>query len=493
MQAKIVALITLCFFFGLPDVQAAPLSLFTHITHSGSNNSPPPPDSLAVYDSTLDVVGLAGMPSEVLVQIPRELGDVVATLTLERMIRREGFAERDAWACSQGDVAACELIPYPGLPANKFSYTWIGKGNDYFLRLTVHLGHAVGVIWGPNGRFEIQWNQMKELRMAYFRSDEGFERRGDSRPQQDLARPVPALSAAEAQDATLMRIEPQQPAGAGVEDLDMLFLFNEEARRRAGGNPADCRDTAGIVAAIHQRIEDTNDAFANSGIPARVGVATVTRLNGYTLIPYNGDGRNPLLNLDNITSSLNIRAYRNAVGADVVSALFDTQTNLGPCGIANVQRHGCTYPDATSGCDIGAQFSEWATYLDTVECTAVQIATHELGHVLGAEHHFSDVIPRDVASYPYSFGYGFSSTTNGFETIMAQRFYSDPTHYPIRLLQFSNPNINYNGVPTGNAATADNARTLRNLIPGTAAFRTRPERIFASGFDEPSVCPGITY
>ncbi|ANB17790.1 Hypothetical protein I596_1766 [Dokdonella koreensis DS-123] len=135
-----------------------------------------------MYDSTLDVVGLAGMPSEVLVQIPRELGDVVATLTLERMIRREGFAERDAWACSQGDVSACELIPYPGLPANKFSYTWIGKGNDYFLRLTVHLGHAVGVIWGPKGRFEIQWSQMKELRMAYFRSDEGFERRGDSRP-----------------------------------------------------------------------------------------------------------------------------------------------------------------------------------------------------------------------------------------------------------------------------------------------------------------------
>lgn len=376
MQARIVALITLCFFICLADAQARPTSLFTHIAYSGSNNSPPPADSLAVYDSTLDVVGLAGMPSEVSVQIPRALGDVVATFKLDRMVRREGFAERDAWACSQGNAPACELIPYPGLPANKFSYTWFGEGNGYFLRLTVHLGNAVGVIWGPKGRFEIKWSQLKELRMAYFRSDEGFERRGDSLSLQDEQRPVPVLSAEETQSATLMRIEPQDPAGAGVAELDMLFLFTEEARRRAGGNPANCQDTTGIVGEVLDRIEQTNSAFTKSGIPARIGVATVTRLNGYTLIPYNGNPGNPSTNLINITLNANIRAYRNAVGADVVSAIFDTQTNLGPCGIANVQRRGCTYPDSTPGCTVGAQFSEWATYLDTIECTAVQIATH---------------------------------------------------------------------------------------------------------------------
>lgn len=122
MRAKIVVLVTLCVFFGLGQVQAEPLTLFTRIIYSASNNSPPPPDSLAVYDSTLDVIGLAAMPSEVSVRIPREQGDVEAILTLKRMVRRDGFGERDAWACSQGDVSACELIPYPGLPADKFSY-----------------------------------------------------------------------------------------------------------------------------------------------------------------------------------------------------------------------------------------------------------------------------------------------------------------------------------------------------------------------------------
>lgn len=75
---------------------------------------------------------------------------------------------------------------------------------------------------------------------------------------------------------------------------------------------------------------------------------------------------------------------------------------------------------------------------------------------------------------------------------MSQRFYSDPVNYAVRLPQFSNPDITHNGVPTGNVSTADNARTLRNLISGTAAFRSRPERIFLNGFDGP-LCPAITY
>ena len=77
----------------------------------------------------------------------------------------------------------------------------------------------------------------------------------------------------------------------------------------------------------------------------------------------------------------------------------------------------------------------------------------------------------------------------------AQR-YSNPAelpYYPTRLLQFSNPSLTHNGQLTGDAATADNAHTLRNLLPGTAAFRTRPDRIFVSGFDEQIACPGITY
>ena len=495
MQAKGVLLAGLFLATGidLAKISSAVdrIDLFTGIALSGSE---PPPDSLAVYDSALDVTGLAGMPAVVAARIPRVDGDLTASVRLERMDRREGFGERDFWACMRGDPAGCEIIPVPGYPPEQFSYTWIGQGDGYDLRLTIHHGHAVGVLSGPTGRFGIAWRQVKELRMEYFHMDDDFDSGGDAPLPATSAREVSVLSAAAAQGATLARIEPQQPvpAGAGNTQLDLLFLFTEEARRQAGGNPNDCRDTSGVMAAIHQRVNDMNTAFNRSEIPAQIGVATVTKLYGYTVIPHNGSTANTILNRENITGNPNIKAYRNAVGADVVNALFDTQTNLGPCGIANVQRHGCTYPSATQGCDVGPSFSEWTYYLDTIECTVVDVPTHELGHVLGAEHHYtSGGIPRLTASFPYSYGYGYGSgVPDGFETIMSQRF--NP-QFPIRLLQFSNPNVLYKGRPTGFADTADNAHTLRNLLPGTAAFRNRPESIFASGFDVNNPCPGITY
>jgi metallopeptidase family M12-like protein len=474
-----------------------PINLFTEITPPGPDDPPPPEDSLVVYRSTLDINGLAGMPDIVRVRIPRTGGDLTASVRLERMDRREGFGERDFWACIQGDPTGCEIIPVPGFPPEQFSYTWTGQGDGYDLRLTIHHGNAVGVLSGPKGRFGIEWKQVKELRVEYFLIDDSMV---DGSPGEAPAQPaapsaVPVMSVADARNATVARIEPQTlgpSAPSSTTQLDMLVLFTEAARKQAGGNPADCHDTNGVMTYIHQGINDVNTAFSRSQISAQVGVTTVTKLNGYALIPYNGNGDNIRQNRLNITLNNNIKAFRNAVGADVVTVLFDTQANLGVCGVANVQRHGCSDPP-TPGCDMGPQFSEWTYYLNTVQCSAtVDAFTHELGHVLGAEHDIAHTsIPPNIASYPYSYGHGVLSNAYGFETIMSQKF--DLQRYPVRLLQFSNPNVLYNGHATGNASAAYNAHTLSNLLPGTAGFRTRPPIVFANGFDVNNPCPGINY
>lgn len=320
----------------------------------------------------------------------------------------------------------------------------------------MHHGYAIGVLSGAKGRFGMSWTTLKELRVEFFKTDDSFAYDQPSEPTRAATPPAPstpvAMDSAMVQAATVARIQPQATQQtSSATQLDMLVLFTEKARQEAGGNPSDCSDTDGLLDYVHQNVTSMDMAFENSQIPAQIGVVTVARLNGFTLIPFNYttyDTASIYQNRSNLQTSSNIKAFRDLVGADVVSTLVDTQTNLGTCGVAYIQRPGCG--GQAPGCGVGAQFSDWTYILETIQCTIMDTFTHELGHVLGAEHDRANTSATPAtASFPYSFGYAYPAYGSGFETMMSQQL--DATYYPTRLLQFSNPYVSFQGHPTQQA------------------------------------------
>ncbi len=97
------------------------------------------------------------------------------------------------------------------------------------------------------------------------------------------------------------------------------------------------------------------------------------------------------------------------------------------------------------------------------DCLSNQSLAHELGHQQGLMH------DRDNSSgwsgvYPYSYGYRRCvSDGTGFRDVMSYSCTGAP-----RVLEFSNPNVNWNGYAAGvsyeadPANSAENARSLNN-------------------------------
>jgi hypothetical protein len=92
---------------------------------------------------------------------------------------------------------------------------------------------------------------------------------------------------------------------------------------------------------------------------------------------------------------------------------------------------------------------------------------HELGHLLGCQHDRQNA--EQAGFYPYSYGWRFIGQSGiEFRTVMA--IYSG-----LQIPHFSNPNVFYDGVPTGvpvgHRDQAHNALTINNTARMSANWR----------------------
>ena len=163
-----------------------------------------------------------------------------------------------------------------------------------------------------------------------------------------------------------------------------------------------------------------------------------------------------------------VRAMRDTVRADVVSLWVE----------------GALAP-GTSG-TVGIAWVMSSSYLDQMQLfasTAFSVVArtygtgpgyafaHEVGHNLGANHdHQTDANLAFTPLYPFAFDY--VAPGNAFRTVMA---YSSACGFCPAILNFSNPNVQSNGVATGvagnGANAADNHQTLINTINAVINFR----------------------
>jgi hypothetical protein len=225
--------------------------------------------------------------------------------------------------------------------------------------------------------------------------------------------------------------------------IDVMVLYTTAARGALGSDAA-------IRALAHAAVASTNLAYRNSAVSAYVRLAHIEPTNyveaedlstdlGRLAIPDDGY-------LDEVFE------LRDRYHADLTSLLVSSFN--GNCGTAFTMFQP------------SSNFRQFAFSVVQQSCAVSNLTfAHELGHNLGCQHDYSDPLP---GAYPYSHGHRFfGASGEQWRTVMA-------TSPGTRIAHFSNPDIRFDGEPTGVPlnvpSPADNARTINNTAPIISAF-----------------------
>ncbi len=231
---------------------------------------------------------------------------------------------------------------------------------------------------------------------------------------------------------------------AGLTTIDVMVVYTQGARSASGG-------VSGIESAIIGAVARSNQAYLNSQVDINLNLVHMAEVN-YT------ETNDMSVTLSALRSTSDgqmdeVHGWRNTYGADLV-ALISTDTNY--CGIGYLLGSSS---QSSSGFSVTKQGS----------CLNAYTFPHELGHNMGCAHDRANA--GSAGAYPYSYGYRYCQS-GGYRTIMSYSC-SGAT----RVGYFSNPNVSYNGLPTGidyetdPANSADNARSLNNTKSWVSAFR----------------------
>ncbi len=124
---------------------------------------------------------------------------------------------------------------------------------------------------------------------------------------------------------------------------------------------------------------------------------------------------------------------------------------------------------------------EWAFSLTRIQQASwTYTVIHEIGHNMGCDHHKEQNEFAGPGLFPYSAGWRWTGNDEvTYTTIMT---YQEGEYWEDSITSqgigyFSDPDILFQGLPTGDINNANNARTLREIKGVVAAYRLAPEAI----------------
>ena len=112
---------------------------------------------------------------------------------------------------------------------------------------------------------------------------------------------------------------------------------------------------------------------------------------------------------------------------------------------------------------IGTDFAHAYCIVEDANAVSGYTFAHEIGHLYGGCHQGAD----GESGISYAHGYLFQSSSAYYSTLM---FTHEVNSYYTRILQYSNPNVSYNGTVTGNTGISNVTRRMNELASGIAAF-----------------------
>ena len=133
------------------------------------------------------------------------------------------------------------------------------------------------------------------------------------------------------------------------------------------------------------------------------------------------------------------------------------------------------------------EFEAWAFGTTKTSCFSNYTFAHEIGHNMSARHDRDEpkVGPEGA---PFTYNFGYIDNPRKFRTIMAYGSSCVPAWSCTGIQYFSNPDVSFNGGPTGiaegNARAADNRKTHNNTALTVSNFRISLDNQVRASLDE---------